>query len=95
MKTVTVSPKGRVAIPEDVRAHLNIQAGDTLVVSVEDGKLVMEPATSIPDSQAWFWTKEVQEQIKETEENFGTGNFERYTIDEFVKLLTDRDRDRS
>ncbi len=44
---VTVSAKGQVVIPASIRKKLNIRKGSTLVVSVEEGKIVFEPAEAI------------------------------------------------
>jgi AbrB family looped-hinge helix DNA binding protein len=90
MKTITVSSKGKVAIPQDMRVSLNISAGDTLYVSLEDGKLVLEPTVSDTHSQTWFWTEELQERIKKAGVNFEAGNFNRYTIEEFLEALEKR-----
>lgn len=71
MKTATVSSKGQIAIPKDIRESLHIKGGDQFTLEVsEDGKIILEPVVSIPRSQAWFWSKEVQKKISKAEENF-------------------------
>ncbi len=89
MKTVTVSHKGQVAVPKEIRDTLHIKAGDQLIFKIEKGKIVLEPVFNIPRSQAWFWTPEAQEKVKKAEENFKAGNFKTYEIDKFVKELKD------
>jgi AbrB family looped-hinge helix DNA binding protein len=41
LRTVTVSEKGQVAIPVDIRRRLNIRKGQTLVLQVSDDKLLI------------------------------------------------------
>ncbi|MFJ4596666.1 MULTISPECIES: AbrB/MazE/SpoVT family DNA-binding domain-containing protein [unclassified Kitasatospora] len=54
--------KGVVTIPQEIREQLDLQEGDQLVVAVEDGRIVLTPASVIPDDQAWFWGAAWQEQ---------------------------------
>lgn len=45
---VQVSPRGQLTLPAEVRVALGIEAGDTLVVSIEDGGIVMRRAVVLP-----------------------------------------------
>jgi AbrB family looped-hinge helix DNA binding protein len=38
----TVTPQGRVTIPAQLRREAGIEVGDTVVVHVEDGRVVVE-----------------------------------------------------
>jgi AbrB family looped-hinge helix DNA binding protein len=51
---------GIVTIPEAIRQKLDLHEGDHVVATVKDGRLVLIPASVIPDDQAWFWTPEWQ-----------------------------------
>lgn len=61
--TVKVREKFQVTIPEDVRAKVPLQVGERVEVVVEEGKIVIRPIIEVPRDQAWFWSKEWQEQI--------------------------------
>ncbi len=88
MKSVTISSKGQISIPKEVRETLHIKKGDQLTFTVEGGKIILEPVMNIPRSQAWFWTKEVQSKIQKSERDFETGNFKSYeSIDDLIKDL--------
>ncbi len=89
MKTPTISYKGQVAIPKEIREALHIKAGDKVAFKIDKGRIVLEPTLSVPRSQAWFWTQEVQEKVKRADENFKKGNFKAYGVDKFVKELKD------
>ena len=89
MKAVTISSKGQIAIPKEIRDSLHIKSGDRLVYKVDGGRIVLEPVVSVPRSQSYFWTPEVQKKVKKADENFKVGNFKTYKIDKFVKELKD------
>lgn len=65
--------KGVVTIPQEIREQLDLQEGDQLVVAIEDGRIVLTPASVIPDDQAWFWTPEWQAKEREVDEALAEG----------------------
>ena len=42
----TLSSKGQLIIPKPIRQALKLQAGDRFHIQVEQGKIILEPATS-------------------------------------------------
>ncbi len=65
--------KGVITIPQDIRDQLDLQEGDQLVVAVEDGRIVLTPASVVPDDQAWFWSSGWQEKESEVEASLAEG----------------------
>jgi AbrB family looped-hinge helix DNA binding protein len=47
LRMVTVSEKGQVAIPVDIRRRLNIQKGQTLVLQVTEDKLLLTKSEDV------------------------------------------------
>ena len=43
--TVTLSTKGQLVIPAQIRKALNLNAGDQVILKVEGQRLVLEPAS--------------------------------------------------
>ncbi|MFJ9947142.1 AbrB/MazE/SpoVT family DNA-binding domain-containing protein [Kitasatospora sp. NPDC091207] len=84
-----VRKKGVVTIPQEIREQLDLQEGDQLVVAVEDGRIVLTPASVIPDDQAWFWSPAWQAREAEVDEALADG--ERGEVfqdgDEFLQSL--------
>jgi AbrB family looped-hinge helix DNA binding protein len=43
MSSVTLSSKGQVTLPSEIRNHLGLHAGDQLLVEEHDGVMVLRP----------------------------------------------------
>ena len=73
LTTMAIRRKGIVTIPDAIRQELDLHEGDHLVATVEDGRLVLTPASIIPDDQAWFWTPEWQAKEQEADREIAEG----------------------
>ncbi len=47
LKTVNVSEKGQIAIPQEIRILLGIKKGDRLVLTTKNKKLLIQKATNL------------------------------------------------
>jgi len=47
LKTVSVSEKGQIAIPREIRVLLGIKKGDRLVLTTKNKKLLIQKATNL------------------------------------------------
>ena len=47
IKTVTVSGKGQISIPQEIRKQLAVEKGSKLVILLKDGKLLIRKATDM------------------------------------------------
>ena len=94
MRAVTISAKGQIAIPKDVRDSLGIKAGDQFTVEIKNKVIELKPAVTltVPKEQAYFWTPEVQKKIMASKEEFEKGNYKRYTVDGLIEELDKRDK---
>ena len=50
MKTVTVSGKGQISIPQEIRKQLAVEKGSKLVIILKDKKLLIRKASDISQS---------------------------------------------
>jgi AbrB family looped-hinge helix DNA binding protein len=64
--TVKVREKYQVTIPEDVRNSIPLKVGERVEIVAREGEIVIRPMVEIPRSQAWFWSKEWQEQVAQS-----------------------------
>jgi AbrB family looped-hinge helix DNA binding protein len=71
--TVKIREKYQITIPEDVREKVTIEVGERVEVDVRDGLIVIRPMMEIPKDQAWFWTKEWQEGVRKSKEEYRKG----------------------
>lgn len=71
--TVKVREKYQVTIPEDVRAEIPLNVGERVQVVAEEGKIVIRPIIEIPRDQAWFWSRDWQEQVAQSRKELAKG----------------------
>jgi AbrB family looped-hinge helix DNA binding protein len=90
LTTLAIRRKGVVTIPEAIRQELDLHEGDHLVATVEDGRLILIPASVIPDDQAWFWTPEWQAKEAEADQEIADGGGAVMSADEFIAELAHR-----
>jgi AbrB family looped-hinge helix DNA binding protein len=90
LTTLAIRRKGIVTIPEAIREELDLHEGDHLVATVEDGRLILIPASVIPDDQAWFWTPEWQAREAEADQEIAAGGAPVMSADEFITELAQR-----
>jgi len=95
MRAITISEKGQVAIPAEIRRTLNIKAGDQFTVEITGNNIILKPAMTItiPKEQAYFWTAEVQKAVKDAENSFQTGESKSYPVNDFIEELEKRDKE--
>jgi AbrB family looped-hinge helix DNA binding protein len=83
--------RGVVTIPQQVREQLNLLEGDSLLVGVEDGRIVLTPAALLPRDQTWFWTPEWQAGEREADEDIAAGRGAIYhSGEEFIAAMKER-----
>ena len=64
--TVKVREKYQVTIPEEVRRKIPLKVGERVEVIARGTEIVIRPIVEIPRNQAWFWSKEWQEQVSQS-----------------------------
>jgi AbrB family looped-hinge helix DNA binding protein len=90
LTTLAIRRKGIVTIPEPIRQELDLHEGDYLVATVEDGRLILIPASVIPDDQAWFWSPEWQSKEAQADQEITEGGGTVMSAEEFMTDLADR-----
>jgi AbrB family looped-hinge helix DNA binding protein len=86
---VAIRGRGQVTLPADVRLQLGLKEGDDLLITVEDGRIVLTPATLVPRDQTWFWTREWQAGERAADADLAAGRRGRVfdSDDEFLAVL--------
>lgn len=85
---VTISAKGQIALPKEVRTKLSIKTGDQFRVEISGTKIVLTPVVTVPKEQAWFWTEEIQTKVRASEKDYKNGNYKQYAdVDQLLRDL--------
>lgn len=71
--TVKVREKYQVTIPEDIREKIPLKVGERVEVVARGHEIVIRPIIEIPRDQAWFWSKEWQDQIARSRKDLEKG----------------------
>ena len=71
--TVKVREKFQITIPEDVREKIPLNVGERVEVVARGGEIVLRPVVEIPRTQAWFWSKEWQDQLAQSKKEIAKG----------------------
>jgi virulence-associated protein VagC len=62
-----------VTIPEEVRGKIPLKVDERVEVSARGKEIVIRPIVEIPRDQAWFWSKEWQDQITQSPKDLEKG----------------------
>ena len=71
--TVKVRQKYQITIPENVRSKIPLNVGERVEVVARRCEIVIRPVLEIPRRQAWFWSREWQEQIAQSRKDIERG----------------------
>jgi antitoxin MazE len=78
----------QVTIPASVRKQAHIKVGDIVDFEVTPDGILIKPQETIDRSQAWFWSKEWQEEEKKVQEDIKKGRVKSFKdVDELFKEL--------
>ena len=64
--TVKVREKYQETIPEEVRGKIPLKVGERVEVTARGSEIVIRPIVEIPRDQAWFWSKQWQDQVSQS-----------------------------
>ncbi len=70
---VQIKKRSIITLGTELRKELHLNEGDVLDVSVEEGKIILEPKKLIPAEQQWFWTEEWQAGEREAQAEIDAG----------------------
>jgi AbrB family looped-hinge helix DNA binding protein len=68
-----IRARGQITLPAQMRLQLGLRDGDDLLVTVEDGRIVLTPAALIPRDQAWYWAPQWQAGEREVDADLAAG----------------------
>jgi len=85
---VKVVRRGQITLPSSLRKAAQIQEGDYLRFTVEDGAISVVVQKLVDKAQAYFWTREWQEGEREADEDIRIGRLKTFdSVDELIAEL--------
>lgn len=85
---IAVQRRNLISLPREIREKLNIREGDILEARVQDGKIIMEPCRLVPSSQAYFWSKQTQKDLREAGQDVTADQVREFAnVEEYLKGL--------
>src|SRR2546423_9548071 len=67
--------QGRLTIPAEARAALNVEGETHWTIEVADGALILRPAVVIPREDAWLYTPDERAKREQAREQAGAGRY--------------------
>lgn len=87
MKTVTMSPNGRLTLPAEVRQKLDLEGETEFDVEVTgEGSVVLRPVVVIPRDDAWAYTAKHLRQVAQALRDVREGRVHRLSDEELAAL---------
>ncbi len=87
----TVSEKGQVTIPAEIRKAAQLDEGDLVEVELVPEGILLRPKKVIDATQAWFWTPRWQALEREADTDRDAGRSDVFESgDEFLTALRKR-----
>jgi bifunctional DNA-binding transcriptional regulator/antitoxin component of YhaV-PrlF toxin-antitoxin module len=90
--TVESNEQGRLVIPAEVRAALNVTGKAHWQLKVQDGAIILKPATVIPREDAWAYRPDHLARLQEAIAQAQEGQILELSPEQLAKL-TDRSRE--
>ncbi|AND86312.1 AbrB/MazE/SpoVT family DNA-binding domain-containing protein (plasmid) [Clostridium tyrobutyricum] len=70
--------KSQITIPKEVIKKLKLKVGDSIDIDVEDNNIILKPVVIVPKDQAWFWSKEWQQDEKQADKDIKNGETKKF-----------------
>lgn len=78
----------QLTIPASIRKKAHLRVGEIVDLEVTDKGILIKPQETIDRDQAWFWSKEWQEEEKKVQKDFRRGKIKvSKDVDKFLKEL--------
>lgn len=83
-----ISDRFQVALPVDAAQSCGCHVGDYVDVVVKRGMIILKPVAIIAKDQEYFYTREWQEKVKQSEEEYKKGHYKSFKdVDSLVHDL--------
>lgn len=73
-----ISDRFQIALPIEVVESCGCHVGDYVDIIVKGGLIILKPVAIVDKDQEYFYTKEWQENVKNSEEDYKKGNYKNF-----------------
>ncbi|MCD4669173.1 MAG: AbrB/MazE/SpoVT family DNA-binding domain-containing protein [Actinomycetia bacterium] len=85
---VSLKQNSQITIPKNIVDKLKLKNGDKLDLIVKNNEIKLRPVLVIDRSQAWYWSREWQDRIKEADKELASGRVKHAKdVDDLIQQL--------
>lgn len=86
-----ISDRFQVALPAEAVKSSGCNVGDYVDVIFKKGLIILKPVAIVDKSHEYFYTKEWQEKVKKSEEDYKKGHYKTFkSADALIKSLHEK-----
>jgi AbrB family looped-hinge helix DNA binding protein len=87
---VNLKQNSQVTIPKNIIDKLKLKIGDNLEIRIENDEIKLKPVLIIDRSQAWYWSEEWQNKLREADMDLKQGKIKHAkNVEDLIKQLED------
>lgn len=87
---VNLKQNSQVTIPKNIIDKLKLKTGDNLEIRIENDEIKLKPVLIIDRSQAWYWSEEWQNKLREADMDLKQGKIKHAkNVEDLIKQLED------
>lgn len=85
---VNLKQNSQVTIPKNIIDKLKLKTGDNLEIRIENDEIKLKPVLIIDRSQAWYWSEEWQDKLREANKDLKLGKIKNAkNVEDLIKQL--------
>lgn len=85
---ISLKQNSQITIPKSIVEKLKLKAGDNFTIEVENDEIKLKPVLIIDRTQAWYWSEEWQDKIREADIELRSGKVKHAKdVDDLIKQL--------
>ena len=73
-----ISDRYQIALPSGVVESCGCHVGDYVDVIVKGGLIILKPVAIVEKNQQYFYSKELQKKVKQSEEDYRKGHYKSF-----------------
>jgi antitoxin MazE len=85
---ISLKRNPQITIPKSIVEKLKLKSGDNFTIEVENDEIKLKPVLIIDRTQAWYWSEEWQDKIREADLELRNGKAKHAkNVNDLIKQL--------